>query len=413
MIIWAKILLYLTFILVLYRAFKHKQIYKSLVEFSILPLFVLQGIWVINDWKSVKYKKILYFSLTEETIFSSSLYIFIFTAIFVAANSYKVRSAPLHGLRLSINKSSRNRMFLLGLGSLLVAFGGVVLMVGGLKSFLINPGQNIPGQTLFILIATGAKIPLLVQIVSNNKIGKGEIILYALVFLFYLFNSRFLALFSLMNVLVAWDLFRRRVKLLTFLLSSFFLGLIVVFFGLYRDFSYRYETEGLVEFLEELRGFDIKYVIDWFFAFNLEGFLGLSNILYEYPGDCFWFDYGASYVALPMMLVPGQLKELDFFLFEWMEVMKNMFPVGDSVVPSAMEQMFGHFGLIGILTYPLVLALFMRRFRNLTNGSLRNKILAVLLLTHCIGGIRGDIIGILIFFGLADLIIVRFFFIKL
>lgn len=382
-----------SFYLVKYR--KATSIFDLLLFISFHLIFTFQGLYFY--FTHFRYSKlpltVINNLITYESAVKASFCVFLFLVIFSLL--YK----PRLWYRKEANFKYNSNYTLI----YLITFCFIYLLItktGGLIGSITNPGQNIGGQTFLILSVTSGKIPFLIQFITR-RVRVFDGIIYAIIFLVTLFNSRFIAITMLVELVILYTIFYNRIKLSQIL----YLGLISLFiifgYGLYRDFSYRFEAKTFNSFISYFKEVDFNIALEWFFLFNIEGFSGLSNVI-RVVDEGKSFDYGLSQLNAIFSIIPNSLKTSDNLIFkELMITINSKFPAQGSVVPSPLEIFYGNFGIIGILLYAVIFSAILtklNKFISLSNSI--NIILGAGLLSLCLSGFRGNIIGILIFFGL-------------
>lgn len=290
--------------------------------------------------------------------------------------------------------------------------------IGGIESAINNPGQMVEGQTVFIVLLSLSKWPLLFKLNFKFKLNLFDVILFISYFIIILFNSRFLASFAIVQLLLVYHYRIHQIKLKNFVFVGIPFFLIFIVFGIYRDFSYRYETVGIVEAIKQYGEVKDNFSItDWFFTGNVEAFSGTAGIIYHSENSLnFNFDYGISEFSNLFNLIPNKLRNSPNSLIkELNEFLSNSYPYkGGSVVPSGLETSFGHFSYFGFFLYNVLIA-FLPVFFHRSIIANKNNVLILLLSVQLLNSVRASIFGAFLFFGISEILtflIFRFLTIK-
>lgn len=289
--------------------------------------------------------------------------------------------------------------------ALLFVFGVIapVLMIwnaGGLI-FFTKPGSMLGGQTLLLFLLGVLKWPLLLRIVNGNSLGIMPILGFFLYILFALFTSRFMTLFAIIQLIIASHYFRGRLNFRKLFVGGFSAFLIILVFGAFRDIaSNSQENELSLQFIFlELINF-LPLVIDWFYTLNTEIIVGVCNVIFLEDNGAD-FDYLISELTIFASLFPNSLKiDPNFYISDLLSfISDNKFP-SSSVVASGFEIYFSGFGYFGIFLYAGFLLFFVYYCEK--SLVVRRNPTSIVLSVQAINGIRGSLLGVLLFFGLAD-----------
>ena len=279
--------------------------------------------------------------------------------------------------------------------------------IGGIETAVNNPGQMIEGQTVFILMLSLAKWPLLLKLNFKSKLNIFDFTLFFSYFTLVLFNSRFLASFAIVQLVLVYHYRVQPIKIknLVFVAIPFFFIFIV--FGVYRDFSYRFETVG---FLEASTQYDIVKddfsITDWFFTGNVEAFTGTAGIIHFSDNNInFKIDYGLSEFSNLLNFIPNKLRNSPNSLIKELNTFfTSAYPYkGGSVVPSGLETSFGHLSYFGFFLYNILIA-FLPVFFHKGIIAKKSKLLLLILSVHLLNSVRASFFGAFIFFGTAEII---------
>lgn len=258
-----------------------------------------------------------------------------------------------------------DRQFYVFLFCFLCAFSFLlVFVVVGVSQFLNSsrPGFQ-SGTTIFLVILFVGIIPLLLKIVYQCRIEKGDIACFLVSFVITGAFSRTDLLFFLVAILLAqyycggWverkPTFGLIAKFLGFGIAASFI--IVVIGALHSAQNYTHGSLGdLVAFLianPEKSVLSIEYN----YRVGIEGMSGIAGIFTQYLDSPLsaHHDFGASWVLQGLIQgLPGFLKPYAGGVSE-ASVNLNWYPF--SIVATAAETFFMSFGWLGIVVYPITL----------------------------------------------------------
>lgn len=279
--------------------------------------------------------------------------------------------------------------------------------IGGIDSAVNNPGQMIEGQTVFILMLSLAKWPLLLKLNLRYKLNFIDFVLFFSYFILILFNSRFLASFAVVQLILVYHYRVKPIKIknLVFVAIPFFF--IFIIFGVYRDFSYRFETVGVIEASTQYDNVKDDFSItDWFFTGNVEAFTGTAGIIHFSDNNInFKIDYGLSEFSNLFNFIPNKLRNSPNSLIKELNThFSSAYPYkGGSVVPSGLETSFGHLSYVGFFLYNIFIA-FLPVFFHKGIIAKKNNFLLLFLSVHLLNSVRASFFGAFIFFGTAEII---------
>lgn len=290
----------------------------------------------------------------------------------------------------------------------------LIKKIGGVEDAINKPGQMIEGQTVFLLLLGIAKWPLLYKASYRQKLNIVDIILFICFLFVTLFNSRFLAAFSFLQLFFVYNYRIKEISNKFIFSIAIPLFLIFIVFGLYRDFAYRFDTQGIIESIQQYKSVKDDFSIsDWFFMFNVEAFSGTAGIINEsINNSSFSYDYGLSELSVFFNFIPNSIRtDPNNILNLLNEKIKNSYSYKNgSVVPSGFETSFGHFSYFGIFLYTYLIAYLSVFFHNRIVRKTGPNF-SIFISVHMLNGIRASLFGALIFFGMAELV-TRFIFKK-
>jgi hypothetical protein len=235
-------------------------------------------------------------------------------------------------------------------------FGAALIAIlGGIQKAIEDPGQFVPGQAFLLILVSIGKVPLVRKIGLRRAVQPIDIVLYTIMFVVTLFNSRFLGAFALLQLAVIYHYRRKEASLGVIVGIGAALVGIFVFFGLYRDYAVvKYTTGGATSLEYVERSVTNGDALDWLYSKDVEGFVGLVGILtYESDQGKLDHDYGMSNLQLFTQLVPANLRTDANLPFKSLsDTFEKSYPYRGTIVPSGLEASYAHFGIFG----PLLLA---------------------------------------------------------
>ncbi len=278
--------------------------------------------------------------------------------------------------------------------------------IGGIDSAIYNPGQMIEGQTVYILMLSIAKWPLLFKLNFKYKLNFLDFVLFFIYFLLILFNSRFLASFAVVQLVFVYHYRVQTINIKKLAIVAIPFFLIFIVFGLYRDFSYRFETVGVVEASTQYDMIKEDFSItDWFFTGNVEAFTGTAGIIHFSDNNNFEIDYGLSELSNLFNFIPNKIRNSpNSIIKELNTTLSSAYPYkGASVVPSGLETSFGHFSYFGFFLYNIFIG-FLPVFFHKSIVFNKSNYLLLFLSVHLLNSVRASLFGAFIFFGTAEII---------
>jgi hypothetical protein len=389
----------------LYFSVKKSRLLVTIFQVVLLILVYGQIIWIAIKFNTenaqilqIGYNNVLY----GDAITVAVMFLFFQLALFfliLLIPSVKARVPIISNKLYVINSTVEN--LLLGF----IGFVIPILMVynaGGMK-FFTSPGAMIPGQTLLIILAGFLKWGVLNRLAYNLPQTLMTISCFILYVLLALFTSRFLTVFALLQVLLYFNYFSKPVSF--WLLSKYLFGafIVIIVFGVYRDFSSNIDIDGMSFSFIFSSMFDYSnHIFDWFYTLNTEVFVGVANALNEIR-NFQSLDYLSSELKSVTLLFPNFIKtDPNFIIADLIQYLDSISSVSYSVIPSGFERYY--FGLkgFGFFLYSLMLLIFLwsceRSFSR--SGNTWGAVFSI----QSINAIRGSLLGVVLFFGLADYI---------
>lgn len=290
----------------------------------------------------------------------------------------------------------------------------LTMSAGGLIASLSAPGLNYAyGVTMYLILLSAGKLPLLYKIASRGEILKSDILLFLIVVFFTLLNARLNAGLILLQLVIIVNYCRHEISRKVLLLVPTFAVIIFIVFGLYREFASR--QSGVIA-QDELIAFVIDYadftmVFDWFYAMNVEGFAGLAGVLtYDKAIGGISFDFGLSNISFITQFIPGALRtDPSLPLSQLSEYLRSIYPYQEgSIIRPGIEIAYSNFWVIGIVLFGALLGYF-AQFFHAAMLRINSSTLAIgLISVQSFHSIRGPISNAL-FFGMSDLIMLLLF----
>ncbi len=306
-----------------------------------------------------------------------------------------------------------NQLTYLFIGSWVAVMASALLVsAGGAVAALTAPGLNFAyGVTMFLILISVGKFPLLQKVVSEKSIRPIDVGLFFIVLLFTLFNSRILAAMILLQLVVVINYSRYEISRRTLLSVPLLIFLIFIVFGLYRDFASRtggaIEFDAFFDFIAQTNG---DVLLDWFYGKNVESFTGLAGILtYEASAGSLEHDYGLSNLSFLAQFIPGALRnDPELPIKSLVENLASAYPYKGSIVSPGLEIAYANFGLFGIMILGTLLACFARFLHSAMVRGNYDRLKIGVISVQPLQMIRGTFANVL-FFGLSDLIMLSFY----
>jgi len=287
------------------------------------------------------------------------------------------------------------------LSILLIICPLMIINAGGIELFFLTPGSMVPGQTFLILALGALKWNILVRLMRGLPVSASSIFFFLTYLFFCLFTSRFLTVFALVQLSIAWHYFVRPLNIFK-LLPAFFLIFFVVFvYGGYREVAHvgasnRADAAFIIGSIQQF----LPTMAEWFFNNNTEIFSGVCDALRQLRGGA-KLDFLIPELQAVFLLIPNFIRTDDSLLIA--RVMTDLATSGtrsNSVVASGFERYLYGLGVLGFLLYCLILL----GFLHLSERSLRLRRMTFssIAAVQAVNGLRGSLMGVLIFFGTAE-----------
>lgn len=286
---------------------------------------------------------------------------------------------------------------------------------GGADKSFSTLGLNMSyGVTMYLILLSLGKFPLFYKIISKNKIGSADVVLFFIVIFFTLINARLNVILILLQFIILQNYFHREVSRKALLLAPVIAYLILIVYGLYREFLSRlggesFSEEQLYYFISDFT--DFKIILDWFYGMNVEGFVGLAGVItYDEVGAGISHDFGLSNLAFLTQFIPGSLRtdeSLPFYKIS--EFIRSIYPYQNgSVIKSGLEIAYCNFSVIGVVLFGGLLGYFTQFFHRLIIKLDSNNLNIAIISVQTLNLIRGTVSNAL-FFGISDLFMLFFY----
>jgi oligosaccharide repeat unit polymerase len=297
--------------------------------------------------------------------------------------------------------------------ALVLVFGWMVIStVGGVEAAITRPGMSmVHGVVMYMIFTSLGKIPSLHNIALDKKNNWLAGSLFLFVTLIFLFNSRFLTVFVLLQMIILFHYCRREISKTILLSSAAICFLIIIVFGLYRDLGSSVNISEVDNIYSALSAHvDQRNIWDWFYGINIEGFTGLAGLLtFEAGRGGISHDLGISNISVIFQFIPSSLRFSETLPFNDMrEFFGSMYPGTGSIVSSGMENSYAHFGLLGVIGLGILLGYLMQWLHVQMLNQKTNRLLIALISVHALQLIRGSFYNAL-FFGLSEVIVLFIF----
>jgi hypothetical protein len=283
---------------------------------------------------------------------------------------------------------------------------------GGFSTFLASSGSISASSTSILLLASIGKIPLFIRLISKSKITFTDYFLFLLVFLLILLNSRFMAGFIVLQILVIINYFIVPINFKNLILGASILFSIFIIYGIYRDNMNYYDYLDLSFFeriqltFERIR-IDSFAIVDWFYGFNVEAFVGLAGLLHYESARTLVHDLGISNLSIFTSLIPNAIRnDTNLPLADIHNYLVSLYPHTGSVVRGGLESFYAHFGVIGILFFGILTSYLISSFHSALYQKPSNKNILIysLLSVHLLNLTRNSL-SVTLFFAIGDLAI--------
>lgn len=302
--------------------------------------------------------------------------------------------------QLIVNEKIENLLYV---PIIVIICPAMIINAGGFYQFIYSPGALLPGQTFLIIILGILKWNILSRIINQININTKSVLLYSVYILFTLFTSRFLTVFAFIQLVLFYHYYKNKVKtssIILVLISSIF---VIVIYGIFRDLAsrdvLRYANFGQI--IDEVLDF-LPYFFDWFYTSNIEIFIGSADAVRRLR-EGVPLDYLISELNFVFNFLPNAIKTSEYFnIKEFIEYFTSVGSSSNSVVSSGFERYLLGLGSIGFFLYSFLILWFLTIAEKAL--LLKNINFSSITSIHAINGLRGSLISILTFFGVAEVL---------
>lgn len=398
----------------LFFAVKKRLLLVILFQIAFIGLVTSQSTWFaftaydnVGDAYSLGYS---YFGL-QDALFAAILFLLFQLALLLIVvyvlkkNSRLFKKDLLNKIHSHKNIKSVNKIREIIIYSMVACVIGplMILNAGGLSNFIYEPGAMLPGQTFLLLTLGILKWNLLNRLIYGISITLPSILYFCIYLFFCLFTSRFMTVFALLQLMIFWHYYLKPISQIQLLKSMLPILVVILVFGIYRDIAHNGLAKDLdiIELISMMLAF-LPTFFDWFFSNNTEIFSGVANSLRQ-------LREGADVnLLLPELsavfsLLPNFIRTDDDLIFKnLLDYMNATGMQSNSVIASGFERYLIGVHVFGFALYSLLLLWFLYSAEvALQNG--RRSFITVASV-QAVNGIRGSLPGVLLFFGLADIL---------
>jgi hypothetical protein len=410
-------LMSLTGLMGVFAAFRRKAMLMLFFQLAFSALVTSQALWfsltAVKDVGATQYVGYGAFTLQDALVtmlmflcFQVALYA---TTLFI---SRRLRSEPASTtLKQDEPRTvsvSRVRETIIFSSVALVVASAMILNAGGIGNFVFSPGDMIPGQT-FLLLALGVlKWNVLNRLSYRMPVSAMSLAYFGIYLFFCLFTSRFLAVFSMLQLVMYLHYYKRPISFSRLFVAMIPIVAVVFIYGIYRDISRNEVVRDapLEDWVAAVLVFMPNF-FDWFFSNNTEIFSGVADAVRQLREgaeiDLLVPEFRAVFLLLPNFI----RTDGDLFFASLVEGLTASGVKSNSVIASGFERFVLGLGIPGFALYGIVLLFFLYA-AELTLRSQRRSFLAVTSV-QALNGMRGSLAGVLLFFGVADFIASKVF----
>ncbi|MFK0731739.1 MAG: O-antigen polymerase [Gloeotrichia echinulata HAB0833] len=414
--IWLYIQIALLGIIIIRELLYHRNrnLYAILISFTMLVLVQGQAWWMLNQFQSGEGDIVhLYQSVSLEATRLANLYAglcvisLVISYVFMARHKFKqpLPSDLYDQVLISTQQTNSPFSYILIAGWVIIFGAILILLLGGLQAAIDNPGTSVGGQTMLLIFVSLGKMPLLHKISVKQRVNIYDILIFAITFFLTLINSRFLATFMLVQVLLLFNYCYKQIPRRWILGGSLILIFIFIVYGLYRDNGATNTGLNWHEKLDDLfnRFNQDESPVDWFYRTNVEGFVGLAGILtYDSQVGGIDHDFGLSNLTLFTQLIPNVIRNDQYLVAPVADFLESLYPYPEgSVVPPGLEIAYAHFGVPGIILMGFLLGYLADFLHRKMLDHRQDRLRLALLSVQSMNIVRNMLRNIL-FFGLAD-----------
>jgi len=258
--------------------------------------------------------------------------------------------------------------YIVVIGLALTAGCLLIQKLGGFGRFYYSMGVMIGGQVFLMTLLSIGKLPLFHKMVSRRSANPVDWLLFSIVALLIMWNSRGTAVFIILqySILNYFSQGPNRNLAKVLLKAGVVVCLVVMVYGGIRDFvTPRGTFDGLAEYYFVASGADRPKVLamgDLFYRFMISTFTGLAGILNTYVESGADHDFGITNLFLFTHLIPHSLRIA--MLQDVEDWLVSFRLISGSVVLGGYESWFVHLGFPGILIFSIALGTLPRWLHN-------------------------------------------------
>jgi hypothetical protein len=388
-----------------------RNLYAILIAGALLVMVQGQAWWMFAQFEITGYSWFQHLNQQISLDGARRANLYMGLAISAFAATYAISTLRMRGRTLEQAKSARGgtfaseHAFLIATCVFAVGALFVLYLAGGPVQLILRPGQSFArGLTMFLLIASVGKIPALYHLSAGVRPTLKEFALFGAMAALMLLNSRFLAVFLLLQLALVANYCRRELsrRILLGTLAAVFAVLIV--FGLYRDELAKQQSGYAVagDYVERR----LDAVTNWFYRANIEGFAGFAGVLTVEDRTGLVHDFGVSELRVVTQFVPYSLRADPSLPFAGIaSYLQSLAPRSGSVVTPGMENAYAHFGLPGVVGLGALLGWLATWLHLSMSNPLKNRLLVGLVSVHTLQLVRGSFFNTL-FFGISEVLVV-------
>lgn len=391
-----------------------RNLFTILIALTFLVLVQGQAWWTLLRVQNAAYTQQLYNVISRDGARLANAYVAFAMGLFMIGRAVARRSPPRQCCSHRTDVDTVRIPYTFVAIVTLVGAVAAVASAGGVSNAIQNPGQQLAGQSLLLIVAGMGKMPTISLLNRGLRPTLPALALAAVTLVVTLFNSRFLMLFVLAQFIIVSHYCRRPVRRVTLAVAAVVGVVVMLLFGLYRDFSAVRAVDPTIGSTGTYLSQRVSLgVADWFYSYNVEGFSGFAGILtYDQavPGGIA-HDYGISTLSVATHLLPNALRTDPALPFKGVyDYLTSVYPYHASIVSPGFEMAYAGFGLIGVLVLGFVLGYASVRLDSAMRSrqAAGNALVLGVVSVQILQVIRGTFSNA-IFFGLADIALVVVF----
>lgn len=242
---------------------------------------------------------------------------------------------------------------------LFIAFFLIINVVGGWNEWVESDRPVSSGSTFFLLLLTSGIYPLVFKIMSRCKMIYLDIILAVVSVIMVTSFSRFMGIFTLLQIFCAWYYSGDRKvlskNLKVFVLAGIVFVLVFFVYGNYRHMNMYTQGMSILEIVDYVSEHweESLFSLDMNYHIGIEGMSGLSGLITFACGNDEYFniDLGISMITGILKLIPSNIRE--FLVGDLLEYLQSIYWYHGSIIAGGLECYFMHFSVFMIILYPI------------------------------------------------------------